>query len=263
MLTPVFALKLALVCAVVLGASFAARRFGHRVAGTLSGMPMIAGPIMGFVLLQSPPAQAQAIALATVVAFPAMVSHMLAFAHAVRRMPWWAAWGAANAMFLAVGSLLLWLHLPALPACVLAALSPWAGLRLMPAHRRERTVLHIPAIELVLRVAAAAALAAAIMLGAALFPAAISGLLLALPITGNVLPCFTRVRHGADATIELLSGFVQGMAGFATLFIVLVIALPVLGAGLSCALAWAVTLAVAWVLQRRRATLTVPIIGAD
>jgi hypothetical protein len=40
-----FLLKLALVCAVVLAASFAAKRFGHGVAGTLSGLPMIAGPI--------------------------------------------------------------------------------------------------------------------------------------------------------------------------------------------------------------------------
>ena len=37
-----FLLKLALVCTVVLAASFAAKRFGHGVAGTLSGLPMTA-----------------------------------------------------------------------------------------------------------------------------------------------------------------------------------------------------------------------------
>ena len=257
------ALKLALVGAVVLAASFAARRFGHGVAGILSGMPMIAGPIMGFVLLQSPPEHARAIALATLVAYPAMVLHMLSFAHAARRLPWWAALLLANSVFLAAGSALLWLHLPTVAACVLAALSPWVALRLMPAHRRERTVLHIPPIELVLRVAAAVALAAAIVLGAAVFSPAISGLLLALPITGNVLPCFTLVRHGADATIELLSGFVQGMLGFCALFMVLVAALPVLAPGLAYALAWAVVLALAWALQRRRVALAVSAIPID
>jgi hypothetical protein len=240
-----FLLKLALVCAVVLAASMAAKRFGHGVAGTLSGLPMIAGPIMGFVLLQAPLSQAHAIAVATLVAYPAMVSHMAAFAHAVRRWPWWVSLLVANAVFLAVGGLLVWIALPLPAACVLAALAPWAGLRSMPAHRRERTVLHIPPIELVLRVAAAAALAAAIMGGASVFPAALSGLLLALPITGNVLPCFTRARHGADATIELLAGFVRGMVGFGAFFIVLALALPTFGAGLSYAAAWGLVLIVA------------------
>ncbi|NKI92740.1 hypothetical protein [Rhizobacter sp. SG703] len=258
-----FLLKLALVCAVVLAASVAAKRFGHGVAGTLSGLPMIAGPIMGFVLPQAPLSQAHAIAVATIVAYPAMVSHMVAFAHAVRRWPWWVALLAANAVFLAVGSLLAWVALPLPAACVLAALAPWAGLRSMPAHRRERTVLRIPPIELVLRVAAAAALAAAIMGGASVFPAAVSGLLLALPITGNVLPCFTRARHGADATIELLAGFLRGMVGFGAFFMVLALALPTLGAGLSYATAWGVVLVVAWVLQRHRGTLTVPPVAPD
>ncbi|HET7794849.1 MAG TPA: hypothetical protein VFL64_15815 [Rhizobacter sp.] len=254
-----FALKLALVGAVVLAASFAARRFGHGVAGTLSGLPMIAGPIMGFVLLQAPAAQAHAIALATLVAYPAMVLHMLGFAHAVRRgAPWWLALLAANAVFLASGLALLSLHLPTVAVCVLAAVSPWVVLRLMPAHRRERTVLHIPPIELVLRVAAAVALAASVMLGAEVLAPAISGLLLALPITGNVLPGFTLTRHGADATIELLCGFVRGMAGFCAFFMVLALALPVLAPAASYALAWGVVLTLAWGLQRRRVALTEP-----
>jgi len=258
-----FLLKLALVCAVVLAASVAAKRFGHGVAGTLSGLPMIAGPIMGFVLLQAPLSQAHAIAVATLVAYPAMVSHMVAFAHAVRRWPWWVSLLAANAVFLAVGGLLAWIQLPLPAACVLAAFAPWIGLRSMPAHRQERTVLHIPPIELVLRVAAAAALAAAIMGGAPVFPTALSGLLLALPITGNVLPCFTRARHGADATIELLAGFVRGMVGFGAFFMVLALALPVIGAGLSYAAAWGLVLVVAWGLQRRRSALTVPPVAPD
>jgi hypothetical protein len=251
------ALKLALVAAVVLAASLAARRFGHGVAGTLSGMPMIAGPIMGFVLLQSSPEQARAIALATLVAFPAMIVHMLSFAHAVQRLPGWAALLLANGAFLAAGSALLWLNLPVVPACAVAVLSPWVALWWMPAHRREPTVLRIPRIELVLRVAAAVALAATVMLGAEVLPVAISGLLLALPITGNVLPCFTLARHGVDATIELLSGFVHGMMGFAMLFVVLVLGLPALGAGAAYVLAWALVLVVAWLLQRRRAASAV------
>jgi uncharacterized membrane protein YfcA len=78
-----------------------------------------------------------------------------------------------------------------------------------------------------------------------------------------VLPCFTRVRHGADATIELLAGFVRGMVGFGAFFMVLALALPVLGAGLAYAAAWGLVLVIAWALQRRRPALTVPPVAAD
>jgi hypothetical protein len=248
------ALKLALVAAIVLAASLAAKRFGHGVAGTLSGMPMIAGPIMGFVLLQSPAGHAREIALSTLVAFPALVSHMVAFAHAARRRRWWWAALAANGVFLAVGGLLWWLALPAWAACALAAACPWLGMRLMPAHRVERVALHIPRLELALRVAAAVVLAASIMLGASVFPVAVSGLLFALPITGNVLPCFTLPRHGFDATVELLRGFVQGLFGFVGFFVVLYGGLAVVGPVQAYALAWLAALSLARVGYTLHAT---------
>lgn len=52
-------------------------------------------------------------------------------------------------------------------------------------------------------------------------PASISGLLLAVPITGSVLPCFTLPRHGPAATASLMGGFVQGLNAFAAFFVVL------------------------------------------
>ncbi|WP_437811017.1 hypothetical protein [Sorangium sp. So ce1078] len=76
-------LKLAPVGASVLLSSLAARRFGHAVGGTIAGLPMIVGPIMGFVLLQEAPAQASASALATLVCLPATVVHVVAFASVV------------------------------------------------------------------------------------------------------------------------------------------------------------------------------------
>ena len=83
-----FALKLGLVAASVLFASLAARRFGHSVAGTLAGMPMIAGPIMGFLLLQQEPDQVRSVALATLVCLPATIAHMVVFAHSARTLRW-------------------------------------------------------------------------------------------------------------------------------------------------------------------------------
>lgn len=221
-----FALKLALVGASVLLASLASRRFGHGVAGTLAGLPMIAGPIMGFVLLQQPAEHARAIALATLQCLPAMVVHMITFAHAARRgVPWYGAWLAANLAFLVVGGLLSQLALPAALVCALALLAPLAGFVAIraPLASLGRTLarVHVPGAELALRVAVAIVIAAAVMHGASHLPPLVSGLLLAVPIVGNVLPCFTLPRHGPHATAALLSGFMWGLFGFVAFFIVL------------------------------------------
>ena len=61
----------------------------------------------------------------------------------------------------------------------------------------------LPPSELLWRVTAAVALAATVLAGAPLgLPDAVSGALLALPIAGSVLPCFTLPRHGALATCK-------------------------------------------------------------
>jgi len=240
-----FALKLGLVAVSVLLASLAARRFGHSVAGTLAGMPMIAGPIMGFLLLQQEPDQVRSVALATLVCLPATIAHMVVFARAARTLRWPAALGLANLVFVGGGWALSQLALPPIVVCALAMLAPVLGLAAMPRRSQGLAPVTIPQAELVLRVLAALAMAAAIMRGASFLPAIVSGLLLAAPITGNVLPCFTLPRHGAAATASLLWGFVRGLFGFVAFFVVLYAALPSLGAGAAYALAWLGALGVA------------------
>ena len=249
-----FALKLALVAASILLASLAARRFGHGVSGTLGGMPMIAGPIMGFVLLEQPAEQARAIALATLVCLPAMVLHMVTFAHAARRLPWYGALLAANAVFVAAGWLLWQLALPPAAVCAAALLAPPAGMLAIHVGGTAApgAAVAIPRAELVLRVLVAIVLAAGIMQGAALLPTMVSGLLLALPITGNVLPCFTLPRHGAAATAALLRGFLWGLFGFVAFFVALFAALPWCGAAASYGLAWLAAIVVALSVYRAR-----------
>jgi len=239
------ALKLGLVAASVLLASLAARRFGHTVSGTLAGMPMIAGPIMGFVLLQPPMAHARAIALATLVSLPAMVLHLVLFARSASRLRWPAALALANAAYLALGALLTALDPPPVLASVAALVAPAIGLACMPRLGGARLAVTIPRVELALRVVSALAMAAAILLGAAVFPPAVSGLMLAIPITGNVLPCFTLPRDGAGATAALLVGFVRGLFGFAAFFVALYWGLGMFDTGPAYALGWLAALAAA------------------
>jgi hypothetical protein len=248
-------IKLSFVAASVLLSSLAARRFGHAVGGTLGGLPMIAGPIAGFVLLASGVQTTQAIALATLVCLPATAVHLTTFAWSVLRWRWPIALLMANVAFFVLGLSLPLMLLSPLQTVLLALLVLALAQRAMPVVQLRVAAAHIPNVELILRVVTAVLLAWFIIETAGVVPAALSGLLLAVPITGNVLPCFTLPRHGSQATVILLRGFLRGQVGFAAFFATLLWGLEHASPGLAYAAAWLVALAVAsglYVWQARR-----------
>lgn len=240
------ALKLALVAASVLLATLAARRFGHAIGGTIGGLPMIAGPIVGFVLWQEPLPQVQAIVLATLTCLPAAVLHMSLFAHlAAQGWRWWSAITTVNTVFVAGCALLLSLAPSPWVAALMTLAAPPLGLALMPRLPLSPGRVAIPQVELGLRVVAAVLMAWAIVASARGLPPLVSGVLLSTPIAANVLPCFTLPRYGAPATVALMAGFVRGLSGFAAFFVTLHLALGRLDAAAAYGLAWGVAVATA------------------
>jgi len=183
------------------------------------------------------------------------VAHLVVFAWSAKRWPWWIALALANLAFFGLGSLLPLLQLPPALACVLALAVLAIGGRLMPRLPVVPGAVAIPQVELACRVAAAVAVAWLIIRSAGVAPAWFSGLLLAVPITGNVLPCFTLPRYGAAATVALLRGFVRGLSGFGAFFVVLYLGLAAWPAAAAYASAWGTALAVAiglYALSQRR-----------
>jgi hypothetical protein len=180
------------------------------------------------------------------------VLHIVVFARCAAYLPWWACLAVAVASFVTFGFVLMWLELPSLLVCLLAAVAPGLGLLAMRAASRHAAPVSIPPAELAMRVVAAVAMATTIIVGAGVLPAQASGLLLAVPITGSVLPAFTLPRHGAQATASLLAGFARGLHGFAGFFIALYLALPRLPAAAAFVLALVVALAVALIVYAAR-----------
>ena len=256
-------LKLALVAASILGASLLARRYGHAVSGALAGLPVIVGPIIAILLIDQPAERVRGIALATLVCEPAMLVHIVVFARAARRFSWPICLTLAMLAYAVVAlglSSVSWSPLVVF-GVVLAALVA-ATLALPVRGAVAGAPVAVPASELWWRLAAALAIAAMVMWGADHLPAAIAGALLALPITGSVLPCFTLPRHGTQATARLLGGFVRGQSGFVAFFIVLIALLPLMpkaaafGAAVAAAVIvpWAVRLLVARAARPRGTT---------
>ena len=217
------AVKLAAIPAVVWLASWAGRRWGHRVSGLISGFPLISGPILLFVAGDAPAVFVADAGWTTMAAAPSVGVHCVAYswmARRTRRTAWqWAlclavAWAAcAGASTLLSG---LVIRGPAGLALAIAEMLLIA--RLMPRVHAPVGIPGIPPSEIVVRMLAALAVAAAVLFGAEAFGPRVSGILLAFPITASVLPVFTLALYGADATIRLLSGFVTGLLGFVAYF---------------------------------------------
>jgi hypothetical protein len=245
-------LKISLVPLVVWLASLAGRRWGHAVAGWVSGLPLIAGPISVFLAHDPGPAFAASSATTTLQVTGAVGLHCLAYAWAARRWNWLASLGCAWTAF--VGAAFALGAVPLAPgggfALTVAVLA--LVLATLPRVPPARGPVHIPGVELAVRIAAAAALAAAVMLGAAVLGPRYSGILIAFPITGSVLPPFTRALYGADATVRLLAGFVSGLFAFAVFHLVVATALEPLGAAATYPLAVVAALAATWVVMRVR-----------
>jgi hypothetical protein len=235
--------KIALVPLVVWAASVAGRRWGHAVTGWISGLPLIAGPLSVFLALGEGPRFAADAAATTLQATGAAAFHCFVFSHAAQRWRWPAALAAGWLGFIVAAALLGTVPLP--PLAGLAVTVVVLGLLLagMPRASHAAGPIAIPPVELAVRVAAATALAAALMLGASVLGPHLSGLVLTFPITGSVLPAFTLALYGAAATTRLLTGFVLGLFAFGTFHAVVALALPrfgilaAYGAGIVAALA--------------------------
>ena len=217
--------RLALIPLVVWLASLAARRWGHALSGWLSGLPIIAGPLMLFITLDQGPAFAQSTALIILQTMPAVALHCLAFAWAARRFGWIVALLIALAAYVGVALLSSTFTLTLGAALTYAMAVVTISIVAMPRVRGDDQPAPIPTTEVAVRMVFAFVIAALVTLGATHFGPRLSGILMTIPIAGIVLPAFTRALHGPTQTVRLLAGFAQGLIGFALFFAVLIGAL--------------------------------------
>lgn len=243
-------LKLTLVPLAVWLTSLAGRKWGHAAAGWISGLPVIAAPIILFVTLAEGVSFGADTSLAILQATPANAVHYLVYAWVSKRSGWLGALLAGWAVFLVSAAVLIAIDPPFLAAIAINVLAMIAILRAMPKVAALSGPTPIPDMELAVRMFAAFVLAAVLIYGAAIVGPRISGILLTFPISGSVLPVFTRALHGWPATVRLLVGFVRGLSGFAAFFAALALVLASYGTLLGFIAAAITGITTAWVVRR-------------
>ncbi len=248
-------LKLSLVPLVVWLASEAGRRWGHSVSGWITGLPLIAAPISIFLALDPGPEFSALTGHMILQSTPAAALHCLAFALAAQRWGWLASLLIGWTLFFAFSFICTIGAMPLWPAACGAFLALVIALVALPKVEQSVGPVHIPRSEIVVRMLFALAIAAAATIGATTLGPKYSGILLTFPISGSVMPAFTRAIYGGKATVQLIRGFVLGLFGFTSFFVVVPLALPRMGLLPTYFLAAIVAVAVTLIITRLAARL--------
>ena len=249
------AIKLSLVALSMLSATWAARRFGHRVGGLIAGFPLIMAPLVGLLLTDLSGARVAEICWATLANFTACVGFIVAMGLAVIRFNWWQSLAIASIAFFALTALTTLLPAPRLATVAIGLLAAVVGPWLIPAGVPPVGGVRVPISEFICRMAAALAMAAGVLLLAADTPPLVSAMLMTYPINGSVLPSFTRALYGGPAARSVLKGFCIGLRGVGLFLLSTALGLDAFeskwlayATGLACACSYAVWL---WMPRNR------------
>jgi len=209
---------------LVLAASFAARWWGHGIAGVVSAFPAIVGPVLLIGAHRHGASFAAQQATGTLLGLAALSGFALAYARTALHASWpvsvaagWAVAAVAAGLASAVGAGLLGALVTAVASLVLAR-------RGIPRATLGKLRLEPRASDLALRMALTALLVVSLAAVAGWLGPTVGGVLTALPVLACILAAFTHERYGAAAAAQLLRGMLSGMGGF-VVFCLLVAAL--------------------------------------
>jgi uncharacterized membrane protein (GlpM family) len=208
------ALKLLLVPALLAAISMAGKRWGPGVAGWLAGFPSLTGPILFFLALERGPeftVQAAVLSLSSV--FPA-IAFGVTYAWVCTRLRWQGSLICAFSAWTAGVLLLAHLPLTVWGSLAISLLTLFAAPRLFPRTHAQWGSRPLPAYELLLRMAAGAAMVLAVTAAAEGLGTIWTGLFAAFPVMSTVLAVFSHRANGPGFVVAMLRAMIGGFYAY-------------------------------------------------
>ena len=229
LMSGVFAAKLVLVPSLIAAITLAGVRFGPRVAGALTGFPVVAGPIVFFMALEQGAPFAARSAVATLSGIASLGVFGVLYAWMAARASWAVSVVVGWLGFLGATLVFDRLDLRLAAAAALAVVVPLVMLALIP--RPERIATNGPVgatigtTEILLRMLAGVMLMLVLTGIAHVLGPRLSGLLTVFPIAATVLAVFSHRQQGAAFAAQLLRGLALGLYSLSGFFTTLAIML--------------------------------------
>lgn len=218
-------LKLVLAPSLIAAVTLVGRRWGHKVGGLVTALPVVAGPTLGFYAVEQGNAFAAQAAHTALLGLVGVAGFCLVYARVCRALTWFASLGMGTAVFVLATAVLYQAHIGLLTALVLTLTSLALAVALLPAAQ----MAHPPAFhspwDLPLRMCAAGTVVWTLTTLAEWLGPSWSGLLASFPVATTIIASFTHAQHGARSTVWFFRGLLPGLAGFAMFCFVLATAL--------------------------------------
>jgi hypothetical protein len=238
---------------LVLSVTLATRRWGSRIGGLLTGLPITSGPALFFFAVEQGDAFAAEAARAVLVSLLGVAVSGVAYAWAALRTPWWVSLPVSWTGFFLTVLLVQRVHWTAAVALGIALASIVLAQVLLP-RSGTYAVRPRPMWDLPLRLISSMMLVVSVTALAHRLGPTLSGALTPFPVAISILLGFSHAQQGSSAAISFLRGFMPGMWGFAAFCFVLSVTIVSLGtaAGFALALGCALAIqgAVLWGMQR-------------
>jgi hypothetical protein len=252
----ILVLKLLLVPLLIAAVTWAGGALGPRIAGVLTGFPIVAGPVALVVAIEQGNHFAGHAAAATLAAEASLAVFCVIYCWSCARATWWLCLAYGWAGFAAC-TLVLRRIAPSFALCAaIALLTPSLIGWLTPRPTAPARKRHSSPREIALRMLAGAAMVLTLTSLAAVLGPSLSGLLTIFPIATSILAASAHQSDGPDHAIYLLRGLAAGLYSVTAFFGTLALALErlTLGAAFGVALlaAFVAQLIVLGVLESRR-----------
>jgi hypothetical protein len=231
--------KLILVPTLIAAVTLAARRWGPHIAGLLTSLPVVGGPILVIYALEQGGVFAARAAEATLLGLIAVVAFCIAYATVAMRTRWPLSVLSGWLAFTFATALLYFTRFPLIVDLAITFAVLLTSCRLLPTVPAEdSSSKKNPVWDLPLRMLAAGTLVLVLTAVADRLGPNLSGVLTPFPIATAIFAGFTHAQRGLPALMKFFHAFIPGLTGFATFCFVLAIALPALGLwpALGCAL---------------------------
>jgi hypothetical protein len=236
-------LKLTLVPALVLSVSLAARRWGPRFAGLLTGIPLVTAPALFFFAVEQSNAFAAEAARSVLLSLVGVSASTVTYAWVARRLSWWLGLPVSWVAFLTAVLAAQRLPWPATPALATACVAIGIGQALLP-HAGAHAAPSGRAWDLPLRMLAAMTLILTVTTLAERLGPTLSGAFTPFPVAASIMLGFSHAQQGPTAAISFARGFMLGMWSFAAFCYVIAIGIVSLGTAMGFVVALACTFAI-------------------
>jgi hypothetical protein len=245
-------LKLVLTPLLVGAITLCARRWGHRLGGTLAGLPLTSGPVSVFLLLEQGEAFAARAAEATVLGLVGVVAYCLTYSLCSFRLrAGWCVLLASLALSTAT-YLLSHINVPLLLAFLFALTSIVLARRFLGTVTPERPPAQeqvIPPWDIPLRMLIAAGVVGALTLLATRLGPQLTGIISPWPVVIAIIAASVHVQASGLAARQVMRGALAGSFAFALFFFLVANLLQTLTPLVTYGLATFVALGAATFLQ--------------